>query len=107
MGRKGLSDLVVKADTILSTLKFKSITALNEVIYATARTIAKRLGIKLDQEQQQKHKLRDPPWLHRLTKKLEQQRREVNQLQTIKRGARCRNKKTRIQLLAKYHVPER
>lgn len=37
MGKKGLGDLVTKADTILSTLKFKSITALNEVIHATAR----------------------------------------------------------------------
>ena len=107
MGRKGLSDLVTKADAILSTLKFKSITALNEVIHATARAIAKRVGIKLDQEQRQRSNQQDPPWLHRLTKKLEQQRREVNQLQTIKRGARLRNKETQARLLAKYHVPER
>jgi len=106
MGRKGLSDLVTKADAILSTLKFKS-CALKEVIYATARVIAKRVGIKLDQEQRQRPNQQDPPWLHRLTKKLEQQRREVNQLQAIKRGAKCRNNETQARLLAKYHVPER
>lgn len=40
---------------------------------------AKRVGIKLDQERQQRCNQQDPHWLYGLTKKLEQQRRTTGQ----------------------------
>lgn len=65
------------------------------------------IGVNLDQGQRQRPKQHEPPWLRRVTKKVEHQRREVNRLQTINRVQGVEITKTQAWLLASYHVPER
>jgi len=71
-------------------------------MYATAREVATMVGVKLDRQPRPQT---DPPWLQRLARKVEQQRREVNQLQAIKRGEKIKKAQ---RILLKYHVgPDR
>ena len=102
-GRKQLQAALGMANRVLATMDHgPDISTINATMYATAREVATMVGVKLDRQPRPQT---DPPWLQRLARKVEQQRREVNQLQAIKRGEKIKKAQ---RILLKYHVgPDR
>ena len=65
-----------KVDKVLSKFKTHSVTKTNELFYAGAVVVTKRLGVKIDKVAGRK----EPMWMRRLQNKIKELRKNLSQL---------------------------
>ena len=75
-----LLEETTKIDKVLSKFKTHSITKTNELFYAGAAVVTKRLGVKIDKVAWRK----EPLWKRRLQNKVKELRKILSQLEASK-----------------------
>ena len=78
--KKKLLRETAKIDKVLSKFKTHSITKTNELFYAGAFVVTKRLGLKIDKVAGRK----EPMWKRRLQNKIKELRKDLSQLEASK-----------------------
>ena len=78
--KKKLLEETAKVDKVLSKFKTHSITKTNELFYAGAFVVTKRLGVKIDKVAERK----EPMWKGTLQNKIKGLRKDLSQLEASK-----------------------
>ena len=78
--KKNLFEETAKVDKVLCKFKTNSITKTNELFYAGAVVVIKRLGVKINKAAERK----EPMWRRRLQNKIKELRKDLSQLESSK-----------------------
>ena len=78
--KKKLFEETAKVDKVLCKFKTNSITKTNELFYAGAVVVIKRLGVKINKAAERK----EPMWRRRLQNKIKELRKDLSQLESSK-----------------------
>ena len=97
-----LNEILEKVNLEISKLNFASLTAVNDIAYACARTVTEAMGLKIGKRPPP----RIPAWKERIQRKIEKLRRNLSQVESWKTGS-LRNEEVKKRLESAYHIKEK
>jgi hypothetical protein len=102
MDKQKLRNLIEEANHEIRKMDIPSLTALNDIAYATAYTISTEMGVKVGN----RPPTSTPPWKIRLQRKIEKLRRDLSQVESWKAG-KLMNEDVKRRLEVAYRISEK